>query len=279
MALELSNLPPEYQEQINQIKKRLNPPKEKSNSGNVTVEQDKDGNTSISGYEFAKDDLASIIAFLFGDKMGEKKCTEIYDNAAKISNPKDRENFIETNVREYAKEKDGIFQDGIKRAFNSCQDKTLNEDVTPPSKNLMLGIMKGMGLNINDDNCYTDYQEGQGGNPKVFTIVWVNRPTENIKNSDSPPRKLANQYSKSLAQQERSSDKNLFDQAWEGHVRNAENGGPNIPKEQFEKEAKDKCDDYFQSACKKSNQQNLKESPHPSANNLPNLPNHSNGGR
>ncbi len=106
--------------------------------------------------------------------------------------------------------------------------------------------MSQMGLNVNSDNLTTTYSQGPNGNPKVFCMSWVNRPSAEMADINSKQNKLADLYGKKLDGKEKVDYENEIKQ----HQTNAKNGGPNLAKDEFLKQA----NQAHQNAYKESNE-------------------------
>ncbi|KTD70099.1 MULTISPECIES: hypothetical protein [Legionella] len=189
-------------------------------------------NGEVQGYKFQDDDYANQMAYLFNGKKGEEAAKKILDEAnAQFPNPLDllkKKKYIEEQLKQRAIEVDNGFHAGIKDIFASLKNVDHPVKGEEAGKDAMLSLMKGLGLNVDDDNVQTHYSPGP---PMVFQVTWVNRPGENLKNEDSNVNKLAQSYSDCLSP--RTGEKQQFDTSWQTHKSHALQGGPKIEKSEF----------------------------------------------
>ncbi|MGM9454048.1 hypothetical protein ACTAZI_12015 [Legionella bozemanae] len=214
---------------------------EKKEKGKLLNTHIQDG--KVNGYTFQDDSYANQMAYLFGGKEGEEAAKKILDDAEnkypenpelneldKIVLKQKKAKYIEEEIKKRAQEVDSKFHAGIKEIFQSLSNKEHPAKGEEAGKDAMLHLMKGLGLNVDDDNVQTHYTPGP---PQVFQITWVNRPTANLADENSNINKLTNMYSNCLRPQE----KEQFDNNWNRHVEHAKTGGPKIEKEEFLKQA------------------------------------------
>lgn len=192
------------------------------------------------GYQFQQDSMANQMAYLFGGKDGESKAQAIIkeanDKYPDLLQAPDKKRFIESKVRERANEVDKGFQAGLIDTFKNLQSQGKSDcKGDDAGKQSMLGVMKGLGLNVDDDNVQTNYSPGP---PMVMQITWKNRPTENLKDENSFINELSQCYGETLDQ----TQKDTFDKQWEQHTENAKIDGPKDEKSTFLSEA----DKYFE---------------------------------
>ncbi|CAM2876361.1 Uncharacterised protein [Legionella steigerwaltii] len=189
-------------------------------------------NGEVQGYKFQDDSYANQMAYLFGGKKGEEAAKKILDDAnSQFPNPLDilkKKKYIEEQVKQRAAEVDRDLHAGMKEVFGSLKDLDHPAKGEEAGKKAMLGLMKGLGLNVDDDNVQTHYSPGP---PTVFQVTWVNRPSENLKNEDSSVNQLAQCYSECLSP--KTGEKQEFDSSWKTNRTNAMNGGPKIEKSEF----------------------------------------------
>ncbi len=216
----------------------------------ASCQQDK-----IHGYQFQEDNYANQMAFLFGGAEGEKAAKRILEEAERqFPSPiqmVEKKKYIEDETKKRAHDIDTKFQRGIKDIFNTLQNKESPVVGVDAQKDTMLNLMKGLGLNIDDENVQTHYTPGP---PKVFQVTWVNRPTENLKDENSNINQLANMYSNCLPTQE----KEQFNNDWKEHKINAMNGGPKIEKSEFLKQADQS---FYEKSGSLKNSESLMEPP------------------
>jgi len=204
----------------------------------------------ISGYKFKEDKIANIIAYCFGGNDKNKdKLDEILKGAEAIEDKTKKKKYIEEQVREHAGSIDNSIKGSIAESFAEAQKKykeqNSNGKITPEGDQ-MLSKMQSFGLNVNPDNFTTSYQEGPNGNPKVYTMVWVNRPTAEMADEKSQQNKLAQQYGDCLEGKEKTDFKSDI----ERHQQDARNGGPIIAKDEFTKKADEISTQAFQDASR-----------------------------
>lgn len=212
-----------------------------------------------SGFQFHTQPIPDIIAYCFGDEKGEKKLKEINQNASRIDDNNEKKKYIEDQLREYTKGKiDNKISGGLKENFFGASEKyqqairegkindgerlTLeNAGSIDKDKDPMFGVLKGLGLNIDSENCRTDYQEiinASGTRVKMLSVSFVNRPTTNIIDPNSQHRQLASTYADTLNDQE----KRQFQESFNTHTENAKNGQPKMSLDDFNKSCTENLD-------------------------------------
>lgn len=203
-------------------------------------------NGEVQGYKFQEDNYANQMAYLFGGDKGEKAAKKILDDAnAQFPNPLDllkKKKFIEDQVKQRAAEVDSGFHAGIKNIFEGLKNIDHPVKGEEAGKEAMLSLMKGLGLNVDDDNVQTHYSPGP---PQVFQVTWVNRPSENLAKEDSNVNKLAQCYSECLSP--KTGEKKEFDTAWQTHKAHALQGGPKIEKSEFLSQADQSFEAHLES--------------------------------
>jgi len=224
-----------------------------------TVTAGNDGEEASS--DFSEQPLDYLLATLFGTPESEKVCEGIFKEAEEITDPKEKQEFIEGQVRDYAKEKEkgfskmgeDFFKEGggveaAQKAFRAQEE---------PRKPLEIDSSKGLehvrslGFNVDPDNFKQYYSEGPNGNPKVFTTVMVIKSSENFQHPDCPARKLAGAFGNSLEAQGLNQEAKEFNDKIAGHAQHSANGGPTIPKEQFAAQAMGIAEQKSQEAIEK----------------------------
>jgi hypothetical protein len=216
-----------------------------------------DSELSTRGYKFSEDKVSNIIGYCFGGEQNKKELDKIIDESSKISDLSQRKKYIEDEVKTHAKKFDQGIATGMTNGFANAQtvynDKIKNGLITPPepitienagsqSPDGMFGIMSNMGLNVNSDNLTTTYSQGPNGNPKVYCMTWVNRPTPEMADSNSKQNELASLYGQTLSGQ----DKTDFDKDIKQHQVNAKNGDPKMDKKEFIDQSKKSHQEAYQ---------------------------------
>jgi hypothetical protein len=135
-----------------------------------------------------------------------------------------------------------IYNDKIKNGSIKPPEPITIENAGSQSPNGMFGIMSNMGLNVNSDNLTTTYSQGPNGNPKVYCMTWVNRPTPEMANEKSKQNELASLYGQTLS----GKDKTDFDNDIKQHQVNAKNGDPKMDKNEFIKQSKESHQEVYQ---------------------------------
>ncbi len=200
--------------------------------------------STFSGYQFQNDSIANQMAYTFGGPHGEAEAEAILNEAnTRFPDPlqiKDKRKFIEEKIKSRSAQKiDTHFQSGLSDMMKSLSQAGVSNDVKgeQAGKQAMIGIMKGLGLNVDENNTQTHYSPGP---PQVFHVTFINRPTPNVAQKDSNVSKLADTYKSCLSHEEQEK----FKSSWDSHVTNAQNGGPKIDKAKFEQ----KADESFKQA-------------------------------
>jgi hypothetical protein len=216
-----------------------------------------DSELSTRGYKFSEEKVSNIIGYCFGGEQNKKELDKIIDESSKISDLSQRKEYIEEQVKDHAKKFDQGIATGMTNGFANAQtiynDKIKNGLITPPepitienagsqSPNGMFGIMSNMGLNVNSDNLTTTYSQGPNGNPKVYCMTWVNRPTPEMANEKSKQNELASLYGQTLS----GKDKTDFDNDIKQHQVNAKNGDPKMDKKEFIDQSKKSHQEAYQ---------------------------------
>lgn len=216
-----------------------------------------DSELSTIGYKYSDDKVANIIGYCFGGEQNKKELDKIIDESSKISDLSQRKQYIEEQVKNHAKKFDQGIATGMTNGFANAQtiynDKIKNGSITPPepitlenagsqSPNGMFGIMSNMGLNVNSDNLTTTYSQGPNGNPKVYCMTWVNRPTLEMADEQSKQNQLASLYSQTLS----GKDKTDFDNDIKQHRVNAQNGDPKMDINEFIDQSKKSHQEAYQ---------------------------------
>jgi len=212
----------------------------------------------IEGYKFKDDKIANIIAYCFGGNKNKDKLDDILKGAEAIEDKTAKKKYIEEQVRDHA----GNFDNSIKGSLAECfsnakqqyQDQKKSGKINP-ANDKMFSSMQDLGLNVNSDNFTTSYQEGPNGNPKVYTMVWVNRPTAEMADEKSKQNKLAQEYGACLDGKEKAD----FETDIQRHQADAKNGGPVIDKAEFQKSADEFSTKTFQDAQKTQDPEFRKE--------------------
>jgi len=216
-----------------------------------------DSELSTRGYKFSEDKVSNIIGYCFGGEQNKKELDKIIDESSKISDLSQRKKYIEDEVKDHAKKFDQGIATGMTNGFANAQtvynDKIQNGLIKPPepitienagsqSPDGMFGIMSNMGLNVNSDNLTTTYSQGPNGNPKVYCMTWVNRPTPEMADSNSKQNQLASLYGQTLSGQ----DKTDFDNDIKQHQVNVKNGDPKMDKNEFIDQSKKSHQEAYQ---------------------------------
>jgi hypothetical protein len=201
-----------------------------------------DSESPTIGYKYSDDKVANIIGYCFGGEENQKKLTKIIDESSKIDDLPQRKQYIEEQVKDHAKEFDKGIASGMTSGLANAKaiyDKGIKDgSIKPPetiiiedagSKGDMFQRMSLMGLNVNSDNLTTTYSQGPNGNPRVYCMTWVNRPTPEMANEKSKQNELASLYDKTLSGQ----DKTDFNNDITQHKKNAQNGDPKIEIKSF----------------------------------------------
>jgi hypothetical protein len=225
----------------------------------------------VGGYKYQDAPIPDIIAYCFGGEKNQEKLKNIIDDAEKIDDKIKKKTFIEKQVRAHAGEIDKGIGGGMIDFFSKAQQQyqqdlkegKINEGqkitIEPAQENRaedgMFQVMRGLGLNIDSSNCTTTYQQGPGGYPKVFTMVFVNRPTQEMKDPNSLQNNLAGVYKDTLDGQEKSD----FESKIAKHVDDAKDGGPKIAIDQFKDQANKASDQAFSEAVKSAVTPDLKQ--------------------
>ena len=232
---------------------------DKKNKHNSAISTASCGDSELStrGYKFSEEKVSNIIGYCFGGEQNKEKLDKIIDESSKISDLSQRKKYIEDEVKNHAQKFDQGIATGMTNGFANAQavynDKIKNRSITPPepitienagsqSQEGMFGIMSNMGLNVNSDNLTTTYSQGPNGNPKVYCMSWVNRPTPEMANPNSKQNKLADLYGQTLSGQ----DKTDFDNDIKQHQVNAQNGDPKMDKNKFIDQSKKSNQDFYQ---------------------------------
>ena len=225
----------------------------------------------VGGYKYQDAPIPDIIAYCFGGEKNQEKLKNIIDDAKEIDDKIKKKTFIENQVRAHAGEIDKGIGGGMIDFFSKAQQQYQQDlkegkikegqkiTIEPAQENRaedgMFGVMRGLGLNIDPSNCTTTYQQGPGGNPKVFTMVFVNRPTQEMKDPNSLQNNLAEVYKDTLDGQEKSD----FESKIAKHVVDATNGGPKIAIDQFKDQANKASDQAYSEAVKSAVTPDLKQ--------------------
>ncbi len=215
-----------------------------------------DSELSTRGYKFSEEKVSNIIGYCFGGEQNKKELDKIIDQSSQISDLSQRKKYIEDEVKNHAKKFDDGIATGMTNGFANAQEiynKKIQEgSIKPPepitienagskSQDGMFGIMSKIGLNVNSDNLTTTYSQGPNGNPKVYCMSWVNRPTPEMADSKSNQNQLANLYGQTLSGQ----DKTDFDNDIKQHQVNAKNGDPKMDKSEFIKKSNESHQEYY----------------------------------
>jgi hypothetical protein len=216
-----------------------------------------DSELSTRGYKFSEEKVSNIIGYCFGGEQNKKELDKIIDKSSEISDLSQRKKYIEDEVKNHAKKFDQGIATGMKDGFANAQEvynkRIQAGSIKPPepitienagsqSPNGMFGIMSNMGLNVNSDNLTTTYSQGPNGNPKVYCMTWVNRPTPEMANEKSKQNQLASLYGQTLSGQ----DKTDFDKDIKQHQVNAQNGDPKMDKKEFIDQSKKSHQEAYQ---------------------------------
>ncbi|KTD30885.1 hypothetical protein Lmor_2992 [Legionella moravica] len=203
----------------------------------------KDGQWDMDGFLFDKQKIANQMAYLFSGIEGQKRARAIREEAEKIQDPTQRKVFIEEEVKKKGKEvEEGLFK-GIVKHMDTLPRS--GKDLSGPDagKDLVVDLMKSLGLNVDPDNVQTHYTPGP---PQTFHISWINRPSVELKNEHSEINQLSSCYANTLSPEERTE----FDANWGNHVAQAKNDGPKVPKTTFEMNAAKSWADFKNSTSK-----------------------------
>ncbi len=229
-----------------------------------------DSELSTKGYKFSEEKVSNIIGNCFGGDQNKEKLDEIINESSKISNLSKRKKYIEDEVKNHAQKFDQGIATGMKNGFANAQEiynkKIQDGSITPPepitienagskSQGGMFGIMSNMGLNVNSDNLTTTYSQGPNGNPKVYCMSWVNRPTPEMADSKSKQNQLADLYGQTLLGQEKTD----FDNDIKQHQENAKNGDPKMDKSEFIKKSNESHQEYYRHSDLELRQAGLQE--------------------
>ena len=245
---------------------------DKKNKHNSAISTASCGDSELStkGYKFSEEKVSNIIGYCFGGDQNKEKLDEIINASSTISDLSQRKKYIEDEVKNHAKKFDDGIATGMTNGFANAQEiynkKIQERSITPPepitienagskSQEGMFGIMSNMGLNVNSDNLTTTYSQGPNGNPKVYCMSWVNRPTPEMADSKSNQNQLANLYGQTLLGQ----DKTDFDNDIKQHQVNARNGDPKMDKNEFIDQSKKSNQDFYQQRNQELRQAGLQE--------------------
>ena len=232
---------------------------DKKNKHNSAISTASCGDSELStrGYKFSEEKVSNIIGYCFGGEQNKEKLDKIIDESSKISDLSQRKKYIEDEVKNHAKKFDDGIATGMTNGFANAQEiynkKIQERSITPPepitienagskSQEGMFGIMSNMGLNVNSDNLTTTYSQGPNGNPKVYCMSWVNRPTPEMADSKSKQNQLADLYGQTLSGQ----DKTDFEKDIKQHQENAKNGDPKMDKNEFIKQSNKSHQEAYQ---------------------------------
>jgi hypothetical protein len=214
--------------------------------GNPTtsgIQKDEEGNLQFDGYTFAGDSYANQMSYLFAGDDGEaaaKKILEESEAKYPIENPDmnlfKRKQFVEEQVKNRAEDVDKKFRAGLSDIFAKL-DKG-GKDGEGLCKDDVVALMQGLGLNVDPDNVQTHYQKGP---PTILLITWVNRPAPELKNENSNINKLAEHYKNNCLSTNQ--EKETFKNSWDQHKQHSLEGGPKIPKAEFDKQSKQLFED------------------------------------
>ena len=244
--------------------------KKKKHNSALSTASCGDSELSTRGYKFSEEKVSNIIGYCFGGDQNKKELDKIIDESSKISDLSQRKKYIEDEVKNHAQKFDQGIATGMTNGFANAQavynDKIKNGSITPPepitienagsqSQDGMFGIMSKMGLNVNSDNLTTTYSQGPNGNPKVYCMSWVNRPTPEMADSKSKQNQLANLYGQTLLGQEKTD----FDNDIKQHQENAKNGDPKMDKNEFIDQSKKSNQDFYQQRNQELRQAGLQE--------------------
>lgn len=212
----------------------------------------KDGKWIFSGYAFEDDDVAHQMAYLFAGNEGQNRAKKIRLESEKITDPAERQKYIEEQVKIKASEVDEGFRDGLTDIISKLP--TSGKDLSGPEagKDIAVGLMKSLGLNVDPDNVQTHYSPGP---PTCFQISWVDRPTKEVSNINSEISQLSKCYGESLSTNPKAQED--FNAKWDQHVTNAKNDGPKIDKTKFEMDSAKSWSD-FKGQAKKEYEQDIK---------------------
>lgn len=229
-----------------------------------------DSELSTRGYKFSEEKVSNIIGYCFGGEQNKKELDKIIDQSSQISDLSQRKKYIEDEVKNHAKKFDDGIATGMTNGFANAQEiynKKIQEgSIKPPepitienagskSQDGMFGIMSKIGLNVNSDNLTTTYSQGPNGNPKVYCMSWVNRPTPEMADSKSNQNQLANLYGQTLSGQ----DKTDFDNDIKQHQVNAKKGDPKMDKSEFIKKSNESHQEYYRQSDLELRQAGLQE--------------------
>lgn len=244
--------------------------KKKKHNSAISTASCGDSELSTRGYKFSEEKVSNIIGYCFGGEQNKEKLDKIIDESSQITNLSQRKKYIEDEVKNHAKKFDDGIATGMTNGFANAQEiynkKIQERSITPPepitienagsqSQDGMFGIMSNMGLNVNSDNLTTTYSQGPKGNPKVYCMSWVNRPTPEMADSKSKQNQLANLYGQTLLGQ----DKTDFDNDIKQHQENAKNGDPKMDKNEFIDQSKKSNQDFYQQRNQELRQAGLQE--------------------
>ena len=231
---------------------------DKKNKHNSAISTASCGDSELStkGYKFSEEKVSNIIGYCFGGDQNKEKLDEIINASSTISDLSQRKKYIEDEVKNHAQKFDQGIATGMTNGFANAQEiynkKIQERSITPPepitienagsqSQDGMFGIMSNMGLNVNSDNLTTTYSQGPNGNPKVYCMSWVNRPTPEMANPNSKQNQLANLYGQTLLGQEKTD----FDNDIKQHQENAKKGDPKMDKSEFIKKSNESHQEYY----------------------------------
>lgn len=195
----------------------------------IFVGGDDDEELESSSYKYANAAIADLLAFIGGGDEGKEELRKLHESASMIDKPEEKQSFIESGVRALAAKTDKGLHDGIRSLLGQNGVASMSESQDGFCKDEAFSLMQKLGLNPDKDNFSTSFDAGP---PKVFTIVFVNRPHTDIQDKDSARSLLAADYQSCLSEEER---KNFADR-WDAYAREAATGEPKIPKEVFDKD-------------------------------------------
>ncbi len=231
--------------------------KKKKHNSAISTASCGDSELSTRGYKFSEEKVSNIIGYCFGGEQNKEKLDKIIDESSKISDLSQRKKYIEDEVKNHAQKFDQGIATGMTNGFANAQEiynqKIKEGSINPPepitienagskSQDGMFGIMSNMGLNVNSDNLTTTYSQGPNGNPKVYCMSWVNRPTPEMADPNSKQNELANLYGQTLSDQEKTD----FDNDIKQHQKNAKNGDPKMDKNEFIKQSNKSHQEAYQ---------------------------------